>query len=201
MKPKYPLCKLLALPAIVAVGAVLAPIAHAQNLAHNLASTLDLGTGAVSYDNVLVGSGGGSTSTIVDATGTTSFTSNGTQFYVGASDANVTHIGTLNLGILNTITADQVSIGGLLSDGNIAAGHAGRVTTLADGTTTINAANMAVGTGKATGTLNSLVGGRFILGADATLNLYGLRAATHAQHWLWGEWMASTPAARPEAWI
>ena len=173
--------------AVALAVAFAAGSAWAQNLSHNLSSTLDLGTGAVSYANVLVGSNGGSTSTIVDATGTTSFTSNGTQFYVGAHSSN-TSIGTLNLGILNTITANQLTIGGLEPDANNQTGHAGRVTTAASGTTTINAGNMAVGTGKGNGTLSGQTGGRFILGSGATLNLYGLTGSDSRANLVVGRW-------------
>jgi fibronectin-binding autotransporter adhesin len=175
---------------VVAVAvALVAGSAGAQNLSHNAGSTLTL-TGDVSYANVLVGHQGGSTATIVDATGTTNFTSNGTQFYVGTNSGTGTGIGTINLGILNSITANQVTIGGAQPDNNNNTGNAGRVTTLANGTTTINAGNMAVGTGKGTGTILGQTGGRFILGSGATLNMYGLTGSGSRAELVVGRWAA-----------
>jgi autotransporter-associated beta strand protein len=158
--------------------------AGAADYNQNSADTL---TGDVSYDNVRIGLNGGSGTTIVNASGTTSFTAGSlatpaSQFYVGVA-TSTTSAGTLQLGALNTIYASQVTIGGLQAtsgdpDPNGADGHAGRVTTAASSVTTINAANMAVGSGKGRGTqfgsTDRTRGGVFTLGSGATLNLYGI---------------------------
>jgi fibronectin-binding autotransporter adhesin len=158
-------------PLLFAAVAVLFTTASwAQSpLSYNTAATDSL-TGTPSYTTVRIGVNGGTASTIVDATGTTTFTSNGSEFYVGVNTGAVTGIGRLNLGPSNSITATQVTIGGAQPDNNGPAGNIGTVTTPASSSTSFAASNFAVGTGKGTGTLT--------LGSAATLSIGSTAART-----------------------
>jgi autotransporter-associated beta strand protein len=172
-------------PLLIAAVAVLFTSASlAQSpLSYNTAATNSL-TGTPSYTTVRVGVNGGTASTIVDATGTTSFTSNGSEFYVGVNTGTATGIGRLNLGPSNSITATQVTIGGAQPDNNGPAGNTGTVTTPASSTTSFAASNFAVGTGKGTGT--------FTLGSAATVSIGSTGARTSMVVGRWSEFNSHT---------
>jgi len=144
--------------AVCFVGSV-----QSADLSYNTAATTNL-TGDVSYDNVLIGVTGGNASTIVDATGTTSFTSAGSTVYVGVNLVNTPSIGTLKLGTNNNITAaTKIVMGGNEPDGDSSSGHSATVTSANNGVTTILTPSFALGTSKGTG--------NFTLGTGATLNM------------------------------
>lgn len=156
--------KSMLLGGVVAVALVLtAGGTRAADLTYNTGATSTL-TGDVSYGNVAVGVTGGAASTVVDASGTSSFTTSGATFYVGVNLNNTQSLGKLYLGANNSITAStRLVIGGNQPDGDASSSHNGTVTTATGSTTTIATPYMAVGTSKGTGT--------FTLGSNATLNL------------------------------